>query len=57
MLTRHHLDTLLDVFSSYASQDQYDYVCMKLFSLSLTRKAKEWYGNIPPKTITTWETF
>jgi hypothetical protein len=30
---------------------------MKLFSLSFIGKAKEWYDNISPGEITTWDTF
>ena len=54
---RELLDTFLKVFNSRASRNQYEDVCIKFFSSSLTGKAKEWYNNIPPKTITSWETF
>jgi hypothetical protein len=54
---RHHLDTFSEVFNSCASRNQYEDVCIKIFSSSLIGKAKEWYNNIPPKTITTWEMF
>jgi hypothetical protein len=37
--------------------DQYEDVQMNIFSLSLIGKAKEWYDNISPGEITTWDTF
>jgi hypothetical protein len=48
-LAQQHLDTFASVFQCY---DPYEDVWMKLFSLSSTGKAREWYVSITPGAIT-----
>jgi hypothetical protein len=50
-------DLLYLFLHNLESCDQHEDILMKLFSYTFVGKAKEWFDNIPPRTITNWDFF
>ena len=51
-----HMRTFLDYCGTYAIEGVLEeYVRLFMFKWSIVGKAKEWFGKLPPRSITSWQ--